>query len=200
MVGVPDTVPVAASTDRPGGSPVADQLAIVAVGEESVTLARSDTAVPDTPTWAPGLVTATVLLSVQVNVAVPLKPALSLAVTVTLNEPAVVGEPLIAPEAEAMDTPAGRPVADQLKLGGGDVWLSVAESERLTPWPVTPDWFAGPVTVTVLRACQLNVACPVNPDGSLALTVTAYGASLGGRAQMRLSDRVDRQPRRQAGS
>ena len=49
--------------------------------------------------------------TVQLKVAVPAAPVVSVAVTVTLDEPAVVGVPVIRPDEELMDSPAGRPVA-----------------------------------------------------------------------------------------
>src|SRR3981081_4419671 len=51
------------------------------------------------------------LLTVQLNVAEPGAPVVSVAVTVTLLLPAVVGVPEISPVEELMDTPAGSPVA-----------------------------------------------------------------------------------------
>ncbi len=50
------------------------------------------------------------VVTVQVNEALPDAPVLSFAVTVVVDEPAVVGVPVISPE-ELMDRPAGRPVA-----------------------------------------------------------------------------------------
>ena len=50
-------------------------------------------------------------LIVQVNEADPLAPVVSLAVTVTLLLPAVVGVPEIRPVDALMDSPAGSPVA-----------------------------------------------------------------------------------------
>ena len=47
----------------------------------------------------------------QVKLAEPAKPALSVAVTVTEDEPPVVGVPEMAPVAALMASPAGRPVA-----------------------------------------------------------------------------------------
>ena len=49
--------------------------------------------------------------TVQVNEAVPSAPVVSVAVTVTLDVPAVVGVPEISPVEELIDSPAGRPVA-----------------------------------------------------------------------------------------
>src|ERR1035438_1555904 len=50
-------------------------------------------------------------VTVQLNEADPEAPVVSLAVTVTLEVPAVVGVPEIRPEEELMDSPAGRPAA-----------------------------------------------------------------------------------------
>jgi len=72
--------------------------------------------VPTVLVWLPGLVTVTVFpaaaFTVQVNVVLPVAPVVSLAVTVTLLLPAVVGVPEIRPEDEPIDKPAGRPVAE----------------------------------------------------------------------------------------
>src|SRR5258706_12519594 len=51
------------------------------------------------------------LFTVQLNVAEPDAPVVSVAATVTPPLPAVVGVPEISPVEELMDTPAGRPVA-----------------------------------------------------------------------------------------
>jgi hypothetical protein len=48
---------------------------------------------------------------VQLNVADPDAPVPSVAVTVTVDVPAVVGVPEISPVEELMDSPAGSPVA-----------------------------------------------------------------------------------------
>ena len=48
---------------------------------------------------------------VQVKLAEPEVPVVSVAVTVTFGVPAVVGVPEINPVAELIDSPAGRPVA-----------------------------------------------------------------------------------------
>src|SRR6266571_9483206 len=50
-------------------------------------------------------------VTVQLNEADPEAPVVSLAVTVVLDVAALVGVPLIRPEEELMDSPAGRPVA-----------------------------------------------------------------------------------------
>jgi hypothetical protein len=52
-----------------------------------------------------------VVVTVQPNEADPEAPVVSLAVTVTLDDPAVVGVPETSPDEELIDRPAGRPVA-----------------------------------------------------------------------------------------
>ncbi len=47
----------------------------------------------------------------HVKLAVPLAPVVSVAVTVTLLDPAVVGVPEISPVEELIDRPAGKPEA-----------------------------------------------------------------------------------------
>ena len=77
--------------------------------------ARGLTAVPVTALWLPGSATATVLDTVQENVAEPFAPLGSPAVTVTDEVPGVVGVPVMVPVEELIDSPAGRPVADQVR-------------------------------------------------------------------------------------
>ena len=85
MVGVPATVPVAVSMDRPAGRPLADHEAIVAVGDEPVALLpRAVMGVPARLDWLPGLVTPTVApvpVIAQVKLAEPETPRLSVAIT-----------------------------------------------------------------------------------------------------------------------
>src|SRR5579862_1995530 len=114
-----------------------------------------------------------VALTVQLNVAEPDAPVVSLAVTVTLPLLAAVGVPEIRPE-ELMDSPAGSPVA--LKVRVCPEAESVAWTCRLTAVPTVQDCAPGLVTVTVLAPAgftvQLNVAEPEAPVVSLAVTVT----------------------------
>ncbi len=69
---------------------------------------------PGLPSFWPGLAQPPppVGLTVQVNVALPDCVPL-VAVTVTVEVPAVVGVPLMTPVEALMDSPAGCPVADQ---------------------------------------------------------------------------------------
>ena len=113
MVGVPVMTPVrrlmespAARCHRPNRS------ASPSMDESEALMASGVMAVPETSDWGPGLVTDKVLVTVQAKVACPLKPALSVAVTVTEQDPAVVGVPVMEPVDELIESPAGRPVAD----------------------------------------------------------------------------------------
>src|SRR6185369_9211466 len=95
-----------------------------------------------------------VVPTVQLNDAVPEWLALSVAVTVTFEVPAVVAVPEIVPVEELIDRPAGRPEADQ-------VYGAVppeADSGRFTEAPVTVDWLPGLDTVTVPVAEQVGSA------------------------------------------
>src|SRR5215469_16810805 len=110
--------------------------------------------VPGRPLSKPGLPSSCCavhpppeLLIVQVKLAEPCAPVVSVAVTVTLEVAAVVGVPEISPE-ELIDRPAGRPLAVKVS-----VWPdaeSLALICRLTAVPTVPDWLPGLVTVTVL--------------------------------------------------
>jgi len=55
-------------------------------------------------------------LTVHVNDALPEVPVVSLAVTVTLLDPTVVGVPLISPLELLIDRPAGSPVAEYVRV------------------------------------------------------------------------------------
>jgi hypothetical protein len=171
-VGVPEMVPVEALTDRPAGSPVADQVNVETPTCESVAeLDTGEMAAPVTLLWLPGVATATVLATVQVNVAEPEDPDPSVAVRVTEQVHGAVGVPEIVPVDELTDSPAGRPVADQVRVAPD--WESVAEAPRgLTAVPVTALWLPGLATATVLDTVQENVAEPLAPLASVAVTVT----------------------------
>ncbi len=73
------------------------------------------------------------------------EPSASSAVTVTVLAPAVVGVPVMAPEAE-MAVPAGRPVA--LKDGVWPEVVSVALTWTETAEPAMPSCGPGELTVT----------------------------------------------------
>ena len=92
---------------------MADHEAMEAAAEESV--AELDTGLmadPEVSVCGPGLATATVLVTVQLKLAEPLKPASSVAVTVTDEVPAVVGVPEMIPDPASMESPSGSPVAE----------------------------------------------------------------------------------------
>ena len=122
--------------------------------------------------------------TVQEKLAEPLAPVVSVAVTVTDEGPAVVGVPEIRPE-EEIDSPAGNPVADQVR-----VW-PLAESApcicKLTGLPTVEVWLPGLVTVTVLAAGEFTVqeklAEPLAPVVSVAVTVTDVGPGRRRRAR-----------------
>ncbi len=106
-----------------------------------------------------------VLPTVQLNEAEPVAFVVSLAVTVTVDVPAVVGVPVIRPVVALIDRPAGRPVA--LYVSVWPAALSVALTCRLTAVPVGVLWLAGAVTVTVLPVWV--------PPSSAVLSVSAIG-------------------------
>jgi hypothetical protein len=67
-------------------------------------------ALPPTCLTVPAVPAVGAARSVQVNVAVPVPPRASVAVTVTLNAPDLLGQPVTRP-VEFIDTPVGSPVA-----------------------------------------------------------------------------------------
>jgi hypothetical protein len=159
-VGVPVTAPVPVLIDRPAGSPVADQVKADTPDWESVAeLVRVVMGDPVTPVWLPGLATATVLVTVQEIAVVPEKPAPSVALRVTEQVQGAVGVPVIDPVELLTDSPAGSPVADQVK--DAPDWLSVAESvTAVIAVPVTALLLPGFVTVTVLVTVQVKDVVP----------------------------------------
>ena len=86
----------------------------------------------------------------------------------TFEVPAVVGVPEIVPVEELIDSPAGRPVADQV-YGGVP---PLAETVRLTAVPTVPVWLPGLLTVT-WPGFAVQVGSPV-----WAGTLTASHAAL----------------------
>ena len=86
MVGVPEMTP-AVDRLRPGGREpaVTDQPVdeMEAVDEDVVAESVRDSDEPEVLVWVPGLVTVTMLLTFQLNVADPVAPRLSVAVRVT---------------------------------------------------------------------------------------------------------------------
>ena len=96
-------------------------------------------------------------------------PPLPVAVTVTLYVPAVVGVPETVPVDEPIDTPAGRPVADQVY---GAVPPDADSVNEVIAVPTVPDLLPGLVTVTPPVRGQ-QVGSPV-----WAGTLTAFHAAL----------------------
>ena len=158
-VGVPVMAPEVELIDRPAGSPVADQVKVWPDWVSVAELVRVVMAVPVTPDWAVWPSTATVLVMVQVTVIDPLKEAPSVALMVDEHEQAVVGVPVMVPVEALMDRPAGRPVADQVKVWPD--WVSDALLvTAVMAVPETLAWAASAVTVTVLVTVQVNEAVP----------------------------------------
>src|SRR5580704_2278643 len=104
-------VPVVWLIESPVGRPVAVHVNVWPVWESVAELVSGVIAVPETLDWLPGLVTETVLVTVQVNEVEPAKPALSVALTVGVYVPGVVGVPVMVPVELAIESPVGRPVA-----------------------------------------------------------------------------------------
>jgi hypothetical protein len=94
--------------------------------------------------------------TVQVNDADPVAPVASLAETVTLLVPAAVGVPEISPVEELIDRPAGRPVAEYVRVCPEAE--SEAETCKLAAVPTVPVWLPGLVTVTVFCVTWFTVS------------------------------------------
>ncbi len=112
-------------------------------------------AVPDNDDLAPGLATATVLVTVQMRDAVPEKLDPSVAFSTTAQVQGAVGVPVTDPVDVLIDRPAGSPVADHDNVAPD--WVSVAEFVTVEmAVPVTDDLAPGFVTATVLVTVQLK--------------------------------------------
>ena len=132
---------------------------------------REEMAVPDRLDWLPGLATDTVLVTVQVKEAWPVKPALSVAVTVTEETPAVVGVPVILPVPELIESPAGSPLAVyELMVAVDEESVALADTVGMAV-PETLDWFPGLLTVTVLVTAQVNEVLLARVWESVTVTV-----------------------------
>jgi hypothetical protein len=124
--------PVVGARDRPAGRPVADQEAMVAVGDESVALlSTAVTAVPAGLDWAPGLATVTVLAPAgpamsHLKVAEPLKPEPSVAVTTTehVRQPGRAEDGLTVPAGTAKPRDG---------TGNSIRWVGILHSPTGTP-------------------------------------------------------------------
>ena len=177
VLGVPVMAPVPDAMANPAGRP--DWVHVsVAVDDVSVAIGvRVEMALPLLDRWAAMAVTATVLVMVQVKATEFEALVLSVAVTVTEHEHAVVGVPLMMPVAEAMVTPAGRPVADQVSVGVGTVWESVAVA--VIGVMAVPDTFDLAVVVGLVTATVLGlVMVQVNADVETALAKLSVAVSV----------------------
>ena len=109
----------------------------------------------------------------------------------------MVGVPLIVPVDELIDSPAGRPVADQVRVAPD--WESVAESVTgVMAVPVTEDLAPGLVTDTVLVMFQVKLVVAVRASESVAVTVTEQAHAVVG-VPLIAPAMVDRQAGRQSG-
>jgi hypothetical protein len=135
-LGAPEMAPPVALMCSPVGRPVAEYVSVCPVAESVAWIWRFN----DLFTlldWLPGFVTVTLLadaLTVQLNVAPPLAPVASRAVTDTELEPAEVGVPETRPLEALMESPEGSPVAPYVSVWPD--WESTAWICRLTAVPV----------------------------------------------------------------
>ena len=160
VVGVPDTVAEVAPMVRPAGSPDAVHESEVVEELSDPPIVSGVMAVPDTLDRSPGEMTPTTLVMVHENEVVPLNPALSLARTVTDEEPAVVGVPETTPVEALMDRPAGRPVADHDEMVAADDESDALRASAAMALPETDDREPGLVMVTRLVTVQENEVVP----------------------------------------
>jgi len=92
------------------------------------------------------------------------------AVTVTLEDPATVGVPVMARWCYERQ-PVGSPVADQVRVA--PVWVSVASKESVViAVPLGELWAPGLVTATAPTIDQVKLAEPELPEPSVAVRVT----------------------------
>ena len=148
--------------DRPVGSPVADQVKLAPVWVSVAVAVRVEMALPAVLDLLPGLVTDTATLTVQVKLAEPELPRLSVAVRVTLEVPATVGVPVMAPVAPLSVSPVGSPVADQVRVVPEDESVALLASVVMA-LPAALDWAPGLVTATAPTTVQLKLAEPDCP-------------------------------------
>ena len=83
-----------------------------------------------------------------------------MAVMVAEQAHAVVGVPLMTPVAEAMVTPAGRPVADHDEMVAPEPEVVAVGWTVVMAVPLTVDLVEGTVTATVLVMVQVKVVEP----------------------------------------
>ena len=159
VVGVPVIDPVDELIDSPVGRPAADHVRVAPDWVSVAELVTAVMAVPVTADLLPGLATVTVLVTVQVKVVVPDWFDGSVAVRVTEDVPGVVGVPVIDPDELLMDSPLGRPVADQVSVAPDCESVAVL-ARTVMGEPVTLVWLPGLVTATVLVTVQVIAVVP----------------------------------------
>ena len=101
------------------------------------------------------------------KVALPLALVVSVAVTVTVELPRLVGVPLIRPVEELIVRPWGKPVAVKVRVCPGAE--SVAWICRLTGVPIAPVWLPGSVTVTVFFGLGVGVGVGIGLGGGVGV-------------------------------
>ena len=177
VVGVPAMVPLDGSMESPAGSPDADQEKLSPAWVSVAESATAGTGDPDTSVWFATDPTVTVLVTVQANVVEPEDPEASVAVTVTGPLPAEVGVPVMLPEEGSIESPAGSPVADQVKDSPASE--SVAELVRVgMAVPVTsvwPDWLPTATVFVMVQVKDADAAVPVVVGGRHRHRVGAGG-------------------------
>ncbi len=172
VVGVPVTDPVDVLIDSPAGRPVADHVSVWPDWVSAPAFVTVEMAVPDNEDWLPGLVTATVLVTVQVRDAVPEKLDPSVALRTTAQVQGAVGVPVTDPVVALINSPAGSPVADHVNVAPD--WVSLAEFVTVEmAVPVTDDCVPGLTTETLLVTVQVIEVEPKKPAVSVALRTTA---------------------------
>ena len=168
--GVPVMAPVEESIDMPVGS-AAPVHVNTAPGWVSVAEGASEVAVPVRVARLAWAVTTTELLMVQVKAADPEWPVLSRATSTTAEEPGVVGVPLTTPVVALIDKPAGRPVADHVRVAPGSESVALGTNGVMAV-PVVANWVPGLPTVTVDEMPQVNEVEPAKACPSVAVMVT----------------------------
>ena len=147
-----------------------------------------------------------VAVTVQVKVVVAVRTGLPLSVTVTVTvlAPTVVGVPVIVPVVGAMARPAGRPVAEYVRVWPASGSVAVIGTGVMAgPWVevrapglvIVGVWLVPPV-----GAVMVHVKVAVAVTGWGAVVGDGHdgrgGADGGGRAGDRAGGRGDRQDRR----
>ena len=157
-VGVPVMAPVAADRQprgQAGGRPGEGGPGWVSVACWPAVVM----ALPAALDLLPGLATDTAPVIVQVKLAEPELPRLSVAVRVTLEVPATVGVPVMGPVALLSDSPVGSPVADQVRVVPG-LGVGGAIGQRRDGGARGVAWLPGLVTATAPVTVQVKLAEP----------------------------------------